>query len=99
MSPPNPFIELATDPVGTLALAGYALLLASLILMATWWSLRTAGTLYVQYRKNQHTDAWWSGPFEIGVVPPPRWTATAAAVGFVWAVTLWALSALVWLIG
>lgn len=97
--PPNPFIALAEDPVGTLALAGYALALLALALMSTWWSLRTAGKLYVQWAKNNHTDAWWSGPFDIGVIPPPRWSATAAAVGFVWAVTLWALSAIVWVVG
>jgi len=99
MTVPNPFIEFAVDPVGALAWVGYALLLVGIVLMALWWSLRKLGTLAVQYRKNSHTDAWWSGPFDIGIVPPPQWTASLSAVIFVWAVTAWAISALFWLIG
>jgi hypothetical protein len=99
VTPPNPFVELARNPVGTLALAGYALGLLALSLMSTWWSLRTIGRLGNRWRANHHTDDWWSGPFEIGFVPPPKWSATFCAVLFVWAVTAWALSALVWIAG
>jgi len=98
MTVPNPFIELAQDPIGTLAVVGYALVLFGLILAATWWSLRKVGILANRYQKNRHSDAWWSGPFDIGIVPPPDWTATAVMILFVWAITLWALSALVWVI-
>ena len=94
----NPFIELARDPVGVLAWVGYALLLLGLILASTWWSLRKVGTLAVQYQKNRHSDRWWSGPLNVGVVPPPDWTANAVVVLFVWAVTFWAVSAIVYLI-
>jgi len=96
---PNPFIELARDPVGTLALAGYALVLVGIAMSSLWWSLRTAGKLGTQWQRNHHTSEWWSGPFEIGVVPPPKWSAWAVVVVFVWAITLWAVSALVWVIG
>lgn len=97
--PPNPFIELARDPVGTLALLGYALVLLGVAMASLWWSLRTGAKLVVQWQRRGRTDDWWSGPFEIGVVPPPSWTAWAVAVVFVWAITAWSVSALVWVIG
>jgi len=95
----NPFIRFAVDPVGTLVAVGYALVLLGLILASLWWSLRKAGTLATRYKKNRHTDKWWSGPLDIGIVPPPDWTATAVGILFVWAVTLWAVSALIWVVG
>jgi hypothetical protein len=95
----NPFVELVRDPVGTLAVIGTALVLAGVALSATWWSLRQLGVLAVRYRSNRHTEKWWSGPLDVGVVPPPDWTARLVAVLFVWAVALWALGAIVYLIG
>ena len=96
----NPFIELATDPVGTLAWIGYALLLAGLVLAAVPWAIRQAGVLTVRYQKNRTRDSWWSfGDRRAGYIPPLSWLARAFGVVFVLAVTAWAAGALLWLVG
>jgi len=95
----NPFVELARDPVAALSVAGAVLALLALALAASWWSLRKLGRLAVRYRRNSHTDEWWSGPLGIGTLPPPEWTATLVVVLFCWAVTLWAVGAVVYLVG
>ena len=99
MTVPNPFIQIAVDPVGTAGWIGYGLFLTAFVLLSTGWGLRKIGDLGTKYRRNHHTDEWWSGPFDIGIVPPASWTATLAAVLFVWSFTAWAGGALVWLVG
>ncbi|AFH22483.1 hypothetical protein OSG_eHP27_00155 [environmental Halophage eHP-27] len=96
----NPFIKFATDPVGVLAWLGYAFLLVGIVFTAVPWAFRQGATLVVQYRKNRHTDAWWSfGARRNGYLPPLGWLSRAFGVCIVLAVTAWAVSALFWLVG
>jgi len=49
VTPPNPFVELANDPVAVLTAAAYAtVLLAALV--GTWWALS---------RNLAYLDEWW----------------------------------------
>ena len=97
---PNPFIELARDPVGTLAALGYALILAAIAFGAVRTVLRELPRLYVQYDRNKHTNDWWAfGERRDGYIPPLGWSMRFAASLVILAVAAFAASALVWFIG
>jgi len=96
----NPLVELARDPVTSLAVVGYALLMAAVVIAALPWSIRQLVTLSIRYRRNRTSDAWWSfGDRRAGYVPPLSWLARLFGVLFVLAVVAWALGALAWLVG
>ena len=96
----NPFIEFASDPVGTLAWLGYALFLVGVVGAAIPWAVRQAAMLVVRYRKNRHDKEWFSfGNRRAGYVPPLSWLVRAFGVCLVLATTAWAVGALFWLIG
>jgi hypothetical protein len=98
--PPNPFVALAEDPVGTLAWLGYTLLMLGIVILALPWSVRKSAWLYARYRQNRAGDRWWSfGDSNVGYIPPAGWLSQAFFVLFVLAVTAWALGALAWLVG
>jgi membrane protease YdiL (CAAX protease family) len=72
VTPPNPFVELAQDPVGVLTAAAYAtLLLAALV--GTWWAL-SRNLLYL-------LDNWQDG--WIVLVPLGYAARTMAVLGLV----------------
>lgn len=100
MTPPNPFIEFAQDPVGVLAWVGYVLVLVGLGVAGLRTILRGFPTLYIQWRKNRHTDAWWSvGDLPYGVIPPARWTAMLLLYIGVLVALVWVAGALLWVLG
>lgn len=96
---PNPFIAFAQDPVGILAWVGYALLLVTIGFGAVRTVLRGIPTLYIQYKNNRHTDAWWAfGDRRNGYIPPLGWSIRLMAYGVVLAIAAWAAGALIWLV-
>lgn len=96
----NPFIELARDPVGTLAAGGYALVLLTIAFGAVRTVLREWPTLWVKYTRNRHTDDWWAfGDRREGYIPPLGWSIRFAASLLVLAVAAFAASALMWFVG
>ena len=96
----NPFVELARDPVGSLAWLGYTLLMAAIVIAAVPWAVRKAAWLIARWRTNRASDTWWAfGTRRDGYLPPASWLAWAFGVLFVLAIATWALGTLVWLIG
>lgn len=96
----NPFIELARDPVATLAWLGYLLLMLGIVVLALPWALRKSVWLLARYRKNRASDSWWAfGDRRDGYIPPAGWLAQAFTVCLVLAVAAWALGSVVWLVG
>jgi len=96
----NPFIEFVKDPVAVLDWVAYALLLAAIFFGALRTVLREFPRLYVQYRNNRHTDAWWSfGERKMGYIPPLGWSVRFAGSLLVLATAAWAASALLWYVG
>ncbi|WP_435065876.1 hypothetical protein [Halobaculum sp. EA56] len=86
----NPFVRLFEAPVETLAVLGYALLLATLLVLTLAACWRNGITLYVRWERQRPTQ--WQ------YVPPIDFILRAAAIPFVLAVDAWALAALVWLL-
>jgi len=100
MSPPNPFVELAQDPVGVLAWLGYLLFMLAVVAAAVPWAVRKSAWLLHRYQQDRHKRDWWSfGDRTDGYIPPTWWLGWAFMVIFVLAIAVWALSALVWLVG
>lgn len=98
--PFNPFIELAREPVGTLAWLGYLLLMFGILVLAVPWAVRKSVWLYARYRTNRAGDDWWSfGDHRKGYIPPTGWLAQAFVVCLVLAVAMWALGTVVWMVG
>jgi len=99
MTPPNPFVALASDPVGFLAALGYALLLAGFVVAGVGLTLRkgTALLMLATDRNTRQRD-WWGDTFG-GWLPTPSWIAWFVALVFLWAVIAWAAGALIWLVG
>jgi len=99
VTPPNPFVEFAQDPVAALAWLGYALLMVTVVGLGVTFSLRKGATLlaYATDRNNRQRKFW--GEAVDGWLPPAWWIGWAAVVLLVWVVIVWALGALVWVIG
>lgn len=96
---PNPFIELAQDPVSALAWTGYAMLMLAILVGAIPWAVRQTATLAVRYRKNRASADWWAfGERRNGYIPPLSWLSRLFAVLLVLMATAWALGALVWVL-
>jgi len=95
---PNPFIELAQDPITVLAITGYAILLAVILTLGLAFTLRKGATLlaYATDRTNRQRYFW--GSALDGWLPPAWWIGWTAVVGLVWVAIFWATSALVWVI-
>jgi hypothetical protein len=87
---PNPFIELFRSPVETLVALGYALLLATLLVLTLAACWRNAITVYVRWDRQR--------PGQWEYVPPLAWLVRVAAIPFVLAVDAWAVAALIWLV-
>lgn len=88
--PPNPFIELFRDPVGTLVALGYALLLVTLLvwtLAICWRNVVTIGVRWERQRPGQ-----WE------FVPPMAFILRVSAVPMILWIDAWALAALIWLV-
>lgn len=68
---PNPFIQLAQDPVGVLSAVGYLLLLVAILIVGVPHAVRTLADVYADWRENNHRKKWarlWGeGP---GYLPP-----------------------------
>lgn len=94
----NPFIELGRNPISAFAMLGYLLFLLTFVILSTGYCLRTAGNLYVRYKHNGHTKQWWSGPLDVGIVPPASWSARAATIPLVFAFTAWAIGGIIWIV-
>lgn len=95
----NPFIRLAQDPVGTLAVFGYALLLVAIFVAAVPWAVRQYATLITRYKKNRHGAEWWAfGDRSAGYIPPAGWLAWAFLSTFVLAIAAWAAGTLIWIV-
>lgn len=95
----NPFIELARNPVASLAWLGYALLMVGIVLAAVPWAVRQGATLVVRYQKNRAGPKWWAfGDASHGYIPPLSWLARLFGVLFVLAIAAWALGGFVWLL-
>lgn len=86
----NPFVELARDPVVTLAMLGYALLLVCFLVLTIAACWRNAITIYVRWDR-QRPGQWEH-------VPPANWLLRVAAIPFVLAIDAWAVAALVWIL-
>ena len=86
----NPFVLLGSDPLLFFALLGYALLCASVAILASAYAWKTTAWLYVQYDRRHKS---WDSPY----LPPAGVTLRAASVPFVLALAAWALGGLVWL--
>jgi Ca2+/H+ antiporter len=99
MTPPNPFIELAKDPVVTLAWFGYALLMLTIFGLGLAFTLRKGATLlaYATDQNNRQRD-WWGEALN-GWLPPAWWIGWAAVVLLVWVVIALTLGALLWVLG
>lgn len=96
----NPFIELARNPVATLAWLGYLLLMLGIVVLAVPWSVRKTAWLIARYQQNRRSDSWWSFTDRPnGYIPPAGWLAWAFSVCLVLAVSAWALGSVVWLLG
>lgn len=112
--PPNPFIELARDPIATFAWLGYGLLLLAIVLavlavvvVAVPWSIRQTAKLVAHYYRDRRSDDWWSfGDTPVGYLPPGSWLAGAfkvvavyIALAFLMGIASWAVGGLIWLVG
>jgi hypothetical protein len=96
----NPFVELARDPVGTLAWLGYFLFMLGVVVLAVPWAIRKTAWLYARYETNATSDDWWSfGNRRKGYIPPAGWLGQAFLVCVVLAGSAWALGTVVWLLG
>jgi len=95
--PTNPLIELGRDPVAFFALAGYALLMVTVVGLGIAFTLRKGATLAAQATRNHRQRSWWGEAFD-GWLPPASWIGWAAVVLLTWVVIVWALGALVWVI-
>ena len=93
----NPFVELARDPVASLAWLGYLLLMIGVVVLAVPWSVRKVAWLVARYYQNRASDSWWSfGDRRHGYIPPAGWLAHAFSVCLVVALSAWALGTVVW---
>lgn len=98
MTPPNPFIHAAQDPVGFFAAVGYLLLMVMLAIAGTAFAIREATALRALASREHRQRDWW-GEYAQGWLPPSQWSYRAGRVVFVLALTAWALSALSWFLG
>jgi len=96
----NPFVALGTDPVGTLAVLGYALMLLSLAWLAVIGVWRWTLDLYVALVQ----QSGWDVPAPSGeagargwrYVPPSGFILKAAAIPFVLAWAVWAVGGVIY---
>lgn len=96
----NPFIELARDPVGTLALVGYGLLMVAILIVGIPHALRTLISVYRDWEQNKGRDKWARLYGQGDGWIPPFTVALQAMWGlFVLAISVWSIGALVWLVG
>ena len=86
----NPFIEFFQDPVATLSVLGYALLLVTLLVatLGLVWS----NAVWVKTRWDRQRPQQWE------YVPPTWWLLRVAAIPFILAIDAWTLAALIWLL-
>lgn len=95
MSPPNPFVELARDPVATLATLAYALLLlgATVALAGVMWStiLHLSNAWEHRRAKGKFGPQW-------ELVPPVAVFGRVALLLFLGAVEAFLLGGVVWLL-
>lgn len=71
MTPPNPFIDLAQDPIGAIAAAGYLVLVFGILFFGTPHALRTFIEVYVDWTQNKERKKWarlWGDG--VGYIPP-----------------------------
>jgi hypothetical protein len=98
---PNPFIELARDPVATISALGYLVLLVGILLFGVPHAVRIlVEDVYLDWKQNNHRDKWrrlWGdGP---GYLPPFGIGLRALWAFVVIAVAFEAVAALVWFMG
>lgn len=98
--PPNPFIELARDPIATLGWLGYFFGMVAIVVALVPWAIRHGAKLIDAYYRDRKSDDWWAfGDARTGYIPPGDWLLGAFKVLAVLAVASWALGSLVWLVG
>lgn len=87
----NPFIELWRDPVTTLTLLAYALLLVTLLIWTLGICWRNA--LTVVHRWHDERPRQWE------YVPPLSFICRVSAIPLILAIDALAVAALIWLVG
>lgn len=98
----NPFIRLLTDPIHTLTLTGYGLLMLILVIGGLSHILRkgvvvlAASTYEHRRRKDNQYDEWW-GEWAGGYIPPGGWLRDAAGVLLAGVGMMWALATIVYI--
>jgi hypothetical protein len=96
MSPPNPFIELARDPVATLGWLGYVFLITTTTVFAAGYAARMATELWATADRTARQRDWYGDTLD-GWLPPTQWTLGAAKLTIALTVAAWAVASLVWI--
>lgn len=87
----NPFIDLVNDPVATLTLLGWLLLLITLLLLTLSICYRNALKIIHQW----HADR----PHEWEYVPPVGFMLRVAAIPAILWIDAWVIAAILYLVG
>lgn len=99
MTPPNPFIELARDPVATLGWLAYTVLVLAILLVGLSYTIRHGFHLYaLATDRNTRQRDWW-GETHDGWLPPTAWQLGALKVCIALSSALLAAASVVWLAG
>ena len=86
----NPFIEFAQDPITTLAVVGYGLLMLALLVWTAGLCWSNAATIHHRWHDER--------PREWEFVPPLSFVARVAAIPTILCIDAWAIATLIWLV-
>jgi hypothetical protein len=95
---PNPFIELARDPVAFFGLLGYALATTMFALGGVSWAIRQGSICVTLADRNHRQKQWWGDTLD-GWFPPPSWQLRVASVLLALTLSSWAIGGLLWFAG